>query len=158
MAFYQFTVNQHITAGIEEVWEFISAPDNLKQITPPSMDFTVTGNSGGKRMYEGMIITYRVKPLSGIPVRWMTEITHVKDKAYFVDEQRVGPYRLWHHQHHITAVGDGVLMTDIVTYMPPLGFIGALANRLFIKKKLKEIFDYRFKAVELHFSKGASLL
>lgn len=158
MAFYQFTVTQHIAAGIGDVWAFISSPDNLKKITPPSMDFTVTNNTGGDTMYEGMIITYLVKPLAGIPVRWMTEITHVKDKTYFVDEQRVGPYRLWHHQHHIQPSGNGVLMTDIVTYIPPLGFIGVLANRLFIQKKLKEIFDYRFTAIEQHFSKAAKQL
>lgn len=158
MAFYQFTVTQYIAAGIDDVWAFISSPDNLKKITPPAMDFTVTNNTGGDKMYEGMIITYRVKPLAGIPVRWMTEITHVKNKVYFVDEQRVGPYRLWHHQHHIQPSGNGVLMTDIVTYMPPMGFMGSLANHLFIKKKLKQIFDYRFKAVELHFAQTAKQL
>jgi ligand-binding SRPBCC domain-containing protein len=104
-------------------------------------------------MYAGMIITYIVKPLLGLPLKWMTEITHVKDKEYFVDEQRVGPYKMWHHQHKIEAIDGGVLMTDIVTYIPPFGFIGGIANKLFIKKQLNEIFSYRTIAVEKRFGK-----
>jgi ligand-binding SRPBCC domain-containing protein len=148
MPFYQFTQTQEIPASLTEVWDFVSSPSNLKEITPPYMDFTVTSNSGATKMYAGMIITYIVKPLFGIPIKWMTEISQVKDLEYFVDEQRVGPYKLWHHQHKLQEIDGGVLMTDIVTYVPPFGFLGAIANSLFLKSQLKQIFDYRTEAVE----------
>lgn len=113
------------------------------------MKFIVTSdyNEGGK-MYPGMIITYKVSPLWGIKMNWMTEITHVKEKEYFVDEQRFGPYALWHHQHHFKAVEGGVLMTDILNYAIPYGFIGRIAHHWFVKKKIREVFDYRVKAIE----------
>ncbi len=151
--FYQFTQTQKIPASLDAVWDFISSPDNLKEITPDYLDFKVTSKSDDDKVYAGMIITYIVKPLLGLPLKWMTEITHVKDKEYFVDEQRVGPYKMWHHQHKIEAIHGGVLMTDIVTYIPPFGFVGAIANSLFIKKQLKNIFDYRTIAVEKRFGK-----
>ncbi len=100
-----------------------------------------------------MIITYVVRPVLNIPTNWVTEITHVKEGEFFVDEQRMGPYTLWHHQHKIEPIDGGVLMTDIVTYIPPFGFIGAIANKLFIRNKLKEIFSFRTKAVEDIFGK-----
>jgi ligand-binding SRPBCC domain-containing protein len=153
MAFYQLEQTQKIPASIDAVWDFISSPMNLKEITPDYLGFLVTSNNNEIKMYPGMIITYKVSPLLGIKLSWMTEITHVKDKKYFVDEQRVGPYSLWHHQHKITAIEGGVLMTDIVTYQPPFGFLGAIANTLIIKSKLKEIFDYRTVAVEKRFGK-----
>lgn len=155
MAFYQLEQTQKIPAGINEVWDFISSPANLKEITPKHMGFTVTSNTGDAKMYPGMIITYKVSPLFGIKLDWMTEITHVREKEYFVDEQRIGPYSLWHHQHKIEAIEGGVLMTDIVTYQMPFGFIGAIANALLIKQQLKQIFDYRNVAVEKRFGKFA---
>jgi ligand-binding SRPBCC domain-containing protein len=153
MAFYQLQTIQKIPASINDVWDFISSPINLKEITPPQMDFLVTNNIGLEKMYPGMIITYKVSPLFGIKINWMTEITHVKDHEYFVDEQRIGPYKMWHHQHKIKAITGGVLMTDIVTYEPPFGIIGAIANALLIKKQLKTIFDYRTMAIEKRFGK-----
>ncbi len=149
--FYQFSQTQKIPANTEAVWEFISNPDNLKEITPPYLDFKVTGKSGSNKMYAGMIITYTVKPLLGIPLKWMTEITQVKDQEYFVDEQRVGPYKMWHHQHKISNIDGGVLMTDIITYIPPFGFLGSWANSLIIKNQLKKIFDYRTVAIDNKF-------
>jgi ligand-binding SRPBCC domain-containing protein len=151
MAFYQLTKTQKLPSSIEETWEFISAPVNLKEITPADMDFIVTSNNGSEKMYPGMIITYKVSPLPGLKLNWMTEITHVKEYEYFVDEQRIGPYSLWHHQHKIGPIDGGVLMTDIVTYQPPFGFIGAIANSLIIKKRLQQIFDYRSGALEKRF-------
>jgi ligand-binding SRPBCC domain-containing protein len=148
MAFYQLIKKQKVNASLEEVWDFISSPRNLKEITPNYMGFDITSELLSEKMYPGMIITYKVSPMFGIKTDWMTEITHVRDKEFFVDEQRIGPYALWHHQHHIEPIKNGVLMTDIVTYSPPFGFIGAIANTLVIKGKLKEIFDYRFQAVE----------
>lgn len=151
MPFYQLIKTQKLPASLDEVWDFISSPANLKEITPKEMGFTVTRNSGSDKMYPGMIITYKVSPLLGIKLNWMTEITHVRDKEYFVDEQRIGPYSMWHHQHKIEAIEGGVLMTDIVTYSPPMGFLGAIANTLMIKSKLKEIFDFRNVALEKKF-------
>ena len=148
MAFYQLTTTQKIPTTIDEIWDFISSPANLKDITPEHMGFVVMGNTGIGKMYPGMIITYKVSPLLGIKLNWVTEITHVRDKEYFVDEQRIGPYAMWHHEHKIEAIAGGVLMTDIITYQPPFGVLGAIANALFIKKQLKEIFDYRKLALE----------
>lgn len=119
MAFYQINQTQKIPASIDEVWDFISSPGNLREITPPSMGFIITSNNASEKMYAGMIITYKVIPLAGIKINWVTEITQVKDKEFFVDEQRMGPYKMWHHQHKIEAIEGGVLMTDIVSYNLP---------------------------------------
>ncbi len=148
MAFYQFQKEQFVKASIEEIWEFISSPQNLKEITPKNMGFDIRTPNLPDKIYEGMIISYTVRPLWGIATNWVTEITHIKDKSYFVDEQRVGPYKIWHHQHIILPQKDGVLMKDIVSYQPPFGFLGKIANTLVIKNKLNEIFDYRTKALE----------
>ena len=112
------------------------------------MGFVVTSDyNEDTKIYPGMIITYKVSPLLGIKLNWMTEITHVKDKEYFVDEQRFGPYALWHHQHHFKEVDGGVHMTDLVHYAIPYGFIGRLANNLVVKNKLKKVFDFREEAI-----------
>jgi ligand-binding SRPBCC domain-containing protein len=153
MAVYQLKTTQTIPASMEEVWDFISSPANLKEITPEYMGFDIMTKGLPATMYPGMIIAYRVRPLLGIKMTWVTEITHVKEKEYFVDEQRIGPYALWHHEHFIEPVEGGVLMKDIVTYSPPLGFLGIIAKRLFIGKKLKEIFDFRYQAVEQKFGR-----
>ncbi|OIP02860.1 MAG: hypothetical protein AUJ98_00040 [Bacteroidetes bacterium CG2_30_33_31] len=148
MAFYQLIKIQQVPTTINEIWDFISSPSNLKEITPEHMGFIVTGDTGKEKMYPGMIITYKVSPLLGIKLNWVTEITQVKDKEYFVDEQRIGPYSMWHHEHKIEAVEGGVLMTDIVTYQPPMGILGAIGNMLFIKKQLQDIFEYRSMVLE----------
>ena len=125
------------------MWNFISSPANLKKITPDYMGFDITSGDLPEKMYPGMIICYKVSPLLGIKMNWLTEITQVDEKRFFIDEQRVGPYKIWHHQHHIEPIEGGVLMTDIVTYKPPMAFLGSIANTLVIKNKLNEIFDYR---------------
>ena len=117
------------------------------------MGFTITSKLLSEKMYPGMIISYKVSPLLGIKMTWVTEITQVKEREYFVDEQRVGPYAMWHHEHKIESIEGGVLMTDIVSYQPPFGILGSLANCLLIKKQLKEIFDFRTVAVEKMFGK-----
>lgn len=152
-AIYQLRTKQEIPATIDQVWEFISSPRNLKKITPEYMGFEITNEPIADVMYAGMIISYKVKPILGIPMNWVTEITHVKDKEYFVDEQRVGPYAIWHHQHKISPIDGGVLMEDIVSYKPPFGILGDIANSLFIRNQLKAIFDFRFIAVEREFGK-----
>jgi ligand-binding SRPBCC domain-containing protein len=133
---------------MEQAWDFFSSPANLQRITPAEMGFKIISRFHGLRMYPGQLIEYKVRPLLGIPVYWMTEITQVQEPVYFIDQQRFGPYTLWHHQHHFKAIPGGVEMTDIVHYRIPLGILGDLANWLFVKKKLEGIFQYRYKAVE----------
>lgn len=154
MGIYQKKVTQKLNTSLDELWEFISAPHNLKKITPDYMGFDIVSKDLPEKMYEGMIIEYRVSPLLGIKTKWLTEITHVKEKNFFVDEQRIGPYKLWHHQHILFEQKDGVLMKDIVTYVPPFGIIGSIANSLIIKSKIDEIFDYRFKTLEKIYNVG----
>ena len=154
MGFYQFHKKQVIPSDLNTVWEFICSPANLKKITPEYMGFDITTPYLPQKIYPGLIISYRLNIFPGIKTVWVTEITHVREKEYFVDEQRSGPYTLWHHEHHLQEITDGVLMTDIVSYKPPLGIFGSLANQLFIRKKLEEIFDYRTLVVEKLFGKA----
>jgi len=148
MAFYQFHREQIINTSIDILWDFISSPQNLKKITPDYMGFDIRSNDLPDKIYEGMIISYIVKPVFGIKTNWVTEITHVKDKSYFVDEQRVGPYTMWHHQHIIKQKDDRVFMNDIVSYQPPFGFLGSIANKILIRNKMNEIFEYRTTVLE----------
>lgn len=148
---YSLKTVQKIPITLDEAWDFFSKPDNLKDITPTSLGFDIISQHHGERMYPGQIIEYNVRPLLGIPLYWMTEITHVSDKRYFIDEQRFGPYSLWHHQHHFREIEGGVEMTDIVHYKLPLWILGDIAHGLFVKAQLKGIFDYRFVAVEKRF-------
>jgi len=151
MAFYQLKNTQFVPATINEVWDFISSPKNLKEITPDYMGFDIISKNLPEKMYPGMIISYKVRPLLGIPITWVTEITHVVEKKYFVDEQRVGPYALWHHQHFIEPHENGVMMRDIVSYKPPMGFLGSLANAMIIRRQLEGIFSYREAAMRIRF-------
>jgi ligand-binding SRPBCC domain-containing protein len=144
---HQFIRKQFVKTDLQTCWDFFSSPANLKRITPSYMGFDVKTEVPAQ-MYEGLIIAYTVKPLLGIPVEWVTEITHVKDKSFFVDEQRKGPYTMWHHEHHFKEVEGGVEMTDIVSYIIPLGFLGKIVQPFLVQPKLEEIFAYRFKIVE----------
>jgi ligand-binding SRPBCC domain-containing protein len=148
MAFFQFEKTQKINASMKEIWDFISSPANLKEITPSSMGFDITSNNGSQKMYEGILISYQVKPLFGIKTNWVTEITHINEGISFIDEQRMGPYKMWHHQHFIEEIPGGVLMKDVVSYIPPFGFLGIIAKHLFIEKKLEQIFDFRKVALD----------
>jgi len=152
MAFYQFITTQQLNADIDEVWDFITSPKNLKKITPPHMGFNISSNNADEKAYSGMMISYIVSPIKGLRMKWLTEISHIREGEYFIDEQRSGPYKLWHHQHKIEKQGSKVLMTDIVTYIPPFGFLGRIANTIFIKSKLKQIFLYREKVLNEMFS------
>jgi ligand-binding SRPBCC domain-containing protein len=145
---YSLKTEQSIPVSLETAWEFFSNPKNLKHITPDNLGFNILSKHHGNTMYAGQIIEYKVSPVLGIPIYWMTEITHVADKAYFVDEQRFGPYSMWHHQHHFKVIDGGVQMTDIVHYKLPLFFLGDIANALFVQKQLAQIFDFRFKKVQ----------
>jgi ligand-binding SRPBCC domain-containing protein len=144
---YTLESNQMINANIKTVWDFMSAPKNLAVLTPEYMGFEVLSKFEDTKMYPGQIIEYHVSPLFKVKLHWVTEITHVKENEYFVDEQRFGPYSFWHHQHFLKETSGGVLMSDIVHYKLPLGLLGKAANALFVKKQLKQIFDFRFKRV-----------
>jgi ligand-binding SRPBCC domain-containing protein len=146
---------QRLPISLEQAWDFFSAPSNLKDITPAYMDFQVTAEAPESlgRMYAGQIITYTVKPLFGIPMKWMTEITQVCEGEHFIDEQRFGPYLLWHHQHFFKAVEGGVEMVDLVHYKLPLWILGNIAHGLFVRQQLEGIFDYRYAVLEKRFGK-----
>ncbi len=148
MAAHSLKTVQKIPVSLATAWDFFSNPSKLETITPLDMAFKVISKHHGDKMYAGQIIEYKVKPLLGIPVYWMTEITQVKDQEYFIDEQRFGPYAFWHHQHHFKAIEGGVEMTDIVHYKNPFWIVGRIADSLFVKNKLKNIFDYRFQKTE----------
>ncbi len=148
---YRLKTIQKIPVSLQEAWDFFSKPKNLSEITPKELDFNIISLYHGEEMYPGQIIEYKVKPLLGIPVYWMTEITHVEKERYFVDEQRFGPYSLWHHQHHFKAIPGGVEMTDIVHYKIPFGFLGDIAQWLFVNKNLQKIFTCRELAVAQRF-------
>lgn len=147
MSIYQLKQQQKVPTTLAKAWDFISSPRNLKRITPDYMGFEIITDDLPEKMYPGMIIAYKVSPVLGIKMTWVTEITHVEDQVFFVDEQRAGPYTIWHHEHKLEVIDGGVLMTDIVTYKPPLGILGRIANGIFIRKQIKEIFAYRDKAV-----------
>ncbi|PHR12347.1 MAG: cell division inhibitor [Aequorivita sp.] len=149
MKIYTLQAKQNLPISMNEAWSFLSDPKNLKVITPDFMGFNI--QSGADRpMFAGQIIEYLVTPILGIKTKWVTEITHVVDKEYFVDEQRFGPYALWHHKHFIKEIDGGIEMEDLLHYKLPFGFLGQLAHPFLVKPKLDEIFEYRKnKLVEL---------
>lgn len=152
MKIYTLHKKQNLPISVDQAWDFLSDPRNLKTITPDYMGFHIL--SGADRpMFPGQIIQYIVTPVLGIKTKWVTEITHVRDKEYFVDEQRFGPYSLWHHKHFIKPIEGGVEMEDIVDYKIPMSILGQLAHPILVKPKLEEIFNYRTKKLEELFGK-----
>jgi len=144
MKIYTLHTKQNLPITMSEAWDFLSSPTNLKTITPDYMGFEIL--SGADRAcYAGQIIQYIVTPVLGIKTKWVTEITHVKEGEYFVDEQRFGPYALWHHKHFIKEIPGGVEMEDIIDYKVPMGILGQLVHPILVKPKLNEIFEYREK-------------
>lgn len=139
---YTIHQKQHIPIPLNEAWNFFSDPGNLKIITPDYMGFDIL-SGGNEKMYPGQIIEYIVTPVGGIKTRWVTEITHVKESQYFVDEQRIGPYRFWHHKHFFKEIKNGVEIEDFIHYQLPFGPIGKIIHSLVVKQKLDEIFSYR---------------
>ncbi len=144
---------QFLPISLQEAWSFFATPKNLNEVTPKELDFVITSDLPEK-MYEGLIITYKIKPMLSIPVSWMTEITHIKEMEYFVDEQRKGPYNIWHHEHHFRAVEGGVMMKDILYYDVGKWILGSIASLLFVDNKVKEIFEFRKKALDDYFAKN----
>ncbi|SFR48150.1 Ligand-binding SRPBCC domain-containing protein [Robiginitalea myxolifaciens] len=155
MGHYQIRAAQNLSCTPAEAWEFLSNPGNLQRITPPKMKFEILDGLA-ENMFAGQIIHYKVSPFKGFKTHWVTEITHVKEGEYFVDEQRFGPYAFWHHQHRIEAISGGTRMEDIVNYKLPLGPLGDLAHGLFVKRQLKEIFAYREAELLRRFGKAES--
>ena len=152
MKIYRLHKKQNLPISIDKAWEFLSSPLNLKTITPDYMNFDILSEVD-RPMYAGQIVQYIVTPILGIKTKWVTEITHVKDKQYFVDEQRFGPYSLWHHKHFIKEIEGGIEMEDIIDYKVPFGFFGRLVQPILVKPKLEEIFNYRTTKLEELFGK-----
>ncbi|MBX2828266.1 MAG: SRPBCC family protein [Flavobacteriaceae bacterium] len=149
MKIYTLHSKQNLPISMQEGWDFLSDPKNLKTITPDYMGFEIL--SGADRpMYAGQVIQYIVTPVLGIKTKWVTEITHVKEGTYFVDEQRFGPYALWHHKHFLKEIDGGIEMEDIIDYKLPFGILGQWMHPILVRPKLKEIFEYRKnKLIEL---------
>jgi ligand-binding SRPBCC domain-containing protein len=149
---YTLFSTQTLNIPISQAWEFFSSPENLQKITPENMEFRITSKVD-KKAYIGQIITYKVGILPGIKQNWVTEITQVKDQKYFIDEQRFGPYKMWHHEHWFEDLQNGqTLMRDKISYKIPFGYLGDLAQYLFIKRQLKTIFNYRYRILEKLFN------
>jgi len=141
--------NQKLPISLQEAWDFFSSPLNLARITPVNMGFQITSDfKEGDKMYEGMLITYKVSPLFGIKLNWITEITSVREGKYFIDEQRYGPFKIWHHEHHFIETDGGVMMRDKLIYAMPYGIIGTLAHNLMVGKKVQDIFRHREQVVK----------
>ncbi len=139
---YVLKQEQILNVALDEAWKFFSNPSNLNEITPPDLKFKILTKLNGK-MYSGQIIEYKIGLMPGINQTWVTEIKNVKEKEYFIDEQRFGPYKFWYHEHKFQEENGKVKICDTVHYDLPLGFIGSVIHSIFVKKKLERIFNYR---------------
>lgn len=147
MKIHRLEVAQKLPISLNHAWQFLSTPKNLDNITPEDMSFQIISGADEKA-YAGQVIRYKIRPLFNIPMNWVTEITQCVENKYFIDEQRFGPYKFWHHQHHIEETPDGVMMRDILHYALPFGWLGELMGKLFIHKKIKGIFAFREKKLD----------
>jgi len=152
MKLYTLKRIQILPITLRQAWDFFATPDNLATITPKHLQFLTLHSSGDGKMYPGQIIYYKLYPIPFWRVSWVTEITHVQELSYFVDEQRFGPYALWHHEHRFRETVDGIEMVDELAYAIPFGIIGRLAHTLFVKRMLTRIFDYRYQVLQQHFN------
>ena len=150
MKMYTLIANQHLPISREEVWEFLSNPAQLESITSGNLSFQAL-DPLPKAMYEGMIIRYQIQPFLNIRTQWITEITHIEEGKRFIDEQRFGPFRFWHHEHHLFEKDGGSEIQDIVQYVMPFSIFGRVAHHLYIRKMLEDIFSYRKQQVESFF-------
>lgn len=154
MKIYTLRRRQVLPITLEEAWPFFSTPRNLEQITPAFLRFHITSEVPGE-IHDGLIITYRIAAVAGVPMAWVTEIKHVERLVQFVDEQRLGPFRFWHHLHRFRAVEGGVEMEDIVHYVMPWGWLGRLVHAAFIQGRLRAIFDFRQEYLQNYFQNAA---
>ncbi len=152
---YQLKRQQSLNCSISEAWSFFSTPRNLDRLTPDSVGFKIT-HCTSESMHPGQMIGYKVKVAPFIWLTWLTEITIVNDQKSFIDEQRLGPYKIWHHIHRFETQGHDVLMTDEVTYVMPFGILGKIAHALFVKRQLQHIFDERKQLTDSIFSEGSA--
>lgn len=150
MKIYKLKREQELPISIDEAWDFFSNPRNLQLITPPWLGFVIKSDLP-EEMYPGMIVTYTVTPFMNIPVNWVTEITHVHKPNLFVDEQRIGPYRMWHHEHLFREIKSGVEVTDLIHYALPLDPLSRVAHELIVKRQLDEIFEFRRQFLKKRF-------
>lgn len=149
MKVYTLNFSQKLNISLPEAWDFFSSPLNLAKITPKEMGFQITSEFKERdKMYEGMLITYKVSPILGIKLDWMTEITAMRESKYFIDEQKFGPFKMWHHEHHFEETEGGALMRDKLIYAMPFGVIGTLANNIMVGKQVKEIFGHREQVIK----------
>ena len=146
----KFIFNQELPISIDECWQFFSKPKNLATITPPYLGFS--SDHDEQEMYAGQIITHTIRPICAIPIVWVTEITHVHQPYYFVDEQRFGPYKFWHHQHRFIPTEKGVRMIDTLHYSLPFGIIGKIVDKIKVSKDIKNIFNYRYEKLNTLFA------
>ncbi len=142
MSIHLLTRKQFIPISLEQAWPFFSTPRNLEAITPGFLNFRIT-SAVAEEIYSGLIITYQISAVAGVPMTWVTEIKHVVPLHRFVDEQRIGPFRFWFHEHRFEAVPGGIEMTDIVHYVMPWSWLGELVHAVFIRRRLNAIFDFR---------------
>ena len=152
MKIYQFKKTQLLKITLDEAWEFFSNPNNLDKITPDFMKFKIISNPSDK-MYSGQIITYRIGLMPGVNQTWVTEIKNVDERKSFIDEQRFGPYKFWHHLHMFDETEEGVMTTDLIHYAVPFGIFGRAVHAIYIKRTLEEIFSFRHNFLEKHFAK-----
>lgn len=155
MALYEINETQLLYSDIDTIWDFISSYKNLQEITPKYMNFQIVSQDLPEKIYPGMMIQYKVSPVANVPMTWLTEITQVKEGQYFVDEQRVGPYKIWHHEHWLSSHEKGVLMQDKITYQLPFGILGDIANAVMVKKQLVDIFKYRTEVLDKKYNTKA---
>jgi ligand-binding SRPBCC domain-containing protein len=150
---YCIKYTQKLPISLEKSWDFFAEPSNLQVISPQHLRFETMNEEGNCKMFAGQIICHRIRPILHIPLNWVTEITHVDAPYFFVDEQRFGPFRFWHHQHIFKELDHGVEMTDIVYYKMPLGIVGKAIHSIKVKKDLHDIFRYRADSLERIFGK-----
>ena len=155
MKIYSFKQTQFIPATLDTVWSFFATPDNLRHITPPEVNFEKLLMTGDPKMYAGQLIAYKLSPFPLLRVRWTTEITQVVPKKYFIDDQRFGPFAMWHHQHFFNEKNGGCEMMDEVSYAIPFGFLGRLANVILVEKQVRKIFQFRAEVVDKIFRTGS---
>lgn len=152
MKMYRLRNTQKLPISLDEAWEFLSNPNQLENITTDELSFQKLHNTPDK-MYEGMLMQLRLKPFLKIQLDWLTEITHIKEKEYFIDEQRLGPFRFWHHEHRVLPIEGGVEIQDTVHYVMPFSILGRFVHWLFLRKQLENIFNFREEAIEKVFSR-----
>ena len=153
---YHLHYAQKFPVSQDEVWDFISNPENLALITPSEVGFEILNRHLVQKMYEGLVIHYRIRPLWGIPLSWVSVIPHFAPPGFFADEQKYGPYKFWHHQHFLHPIEGGVEMTDVIHYQMPMGFLGDWLHSFLVRKKLKRIFEFRKQKLEEKFGRFAA--